>query len=60
MIAGTAPQNKMPLVTLNRKHFERINGLKITTDIVPVHLHKSQNHQIFKNFSQKNAINFLF
>jgi len=32
MIAGTALQNKMPLATLNRKHFERINGLKIITE----------------------------
>ena len=31
MIAGTAMQNNIPLATLNRKHFERINGLKIIT-----------------------------
>ena len=27
IIAGTVLQNNMPLATLNRKHFERINGL---------------------------------
>jgi len=32
MIAGTALQNNMPLATLNRKHFERISGLKIITE----------------------------
>jgi len=33
IIAGTAMQNNVPLATLNRKHFERINGLEtITTD----------------------------
>jgi predicted nucleic acid-binding protein len=32
MIAGTALQNNMPVATLNRKHFERINGLKIITE----------------------------
>ena len=32
MIAGTALQNNMPLATLNRKHFERINGLKVITE----------------------------
>jgi len=31
MIAGTALQNRIPLATLNRKHFERINGLQIMT-----------------------------
>jgi len=29
MIAGTALQHRMPLATLNRKHFERIGGLQI-------------------------------
>jgi len=33
MIAGTAMQNNAPLATLNRKHFERINGLEIITEI---------------------------
>jgi len=33
MIAGTAVQNNISLATLNRKHFERINGLEIVTDI---------------------------
>jgi predicted nucleic acid-binding protein len=33
MIAGTAVQNNVPLATLNRKHFERINGLDIITEI---------------------------
>ena len=33
MIAGTAVQNNVPLATLNRKHFERINGLKIITEV---------------------------
>jgi predicted nucleic acid-binding protein len=32
MIAGTALQNNMPLATLNRKYFERINGLIIVTE----------------------------
>jgi len=32
MIAGTVLQNNMPLATLNRKHFERIDGLKIITE----------------------------
>ena len=32
MIAGTAIQNNMPLATLNRKHFERINDLLIITE----------------------------
>ena len=32
MIAGTALQNNMPLATLNQKHFERINSLKIITE----------------------------
>jgi predicted nucleic acid-binding protein len=32
MIAGTAMQNQMPLATLNRKHFERINNLTIITE----------------------------
>jgi len=32
MIAGTAIQNNMPLATLNRKHFERISGLKVITE----------------------------
>jgi predicted nucleic acid-binding protein len=32
MIAGTALQNNIPLATLNRKHFERINGLIIITE----------------------------
>ncbi|MCL2073089.1 MAG: type II toxin-antitoxin system VapC family toxin [Marinilabiliaceae bacterium] len=32
MIAGTALQNNMPLATLNRKHFERIDGLTIITE----------------------------
>ena len=32
MIAGTALQNNTPLATLNRKHFERINGLTIITE----------------------------
>jgi len=32
MIAATAIQNKMPLATLNRKHFERINDLTIITE----------------------------
>ena len=32
MIAGTAIQNKMPLATLNRKHFERINNLTIISE----------------------------
>jgi predicted nucleic acid-binding protein len=32
MIAGTSLQNNMPLATLNRKHFERINGLTIITE----------------------------
>ena len=31
LIAGTALQNNIPLATLNRKHFERINGLRIIT-----------------------------
>ena len=29
LIAGTVMQFNMPLATLNRKHFERINGIKI-------------------------------
>jgi len=29
LIAGTVMRNDLPLATLNRKHFERINGLKI-------------------------------
>lgn len=29
MIAATALANDLPLATLNRKHFERIDGLKI-------------------------------
>jgi len=32
MIAGTALKNNMPLATLNRKHFERINNLKIISE----------------------------
>jgi len=32
MIAGTAMQNNIPLATLNRKHFERINGLKMIAE----------------------------
>ena len=32
MIAGTALQSNMPLATLNRKHFEKINGLTIITE----------------------------
>ena len=32
MIAGTVLQNNMPLATLNKKHFERINGLTIITE----------------------------
>ena len=32
MIAGAALQNKMSLATLNRKHFERIDGLKVITE----------------------------
>ena len=32
MIAGTVIQNNMPLATLNRKHFERISGLKVITE----------------------------
>jgi predicted nucleic acid-binding protein len=32
MIAGTALQNNVPLATINRKHFERINGLEIITE----------------------------
>jgi len=32
IIAGTALQNNIPLATLNRKHFERINGLRIITE----------------------------
>jgi predicted nucleic acid-binding protein len=32
MIAGTAMQNEVPLATLNRNHFERVNGLEIITD----------------------------
>ena len=32
MIAGTVLQNNMPLATLNRKHFERINGLTIISE----------------------------
>ena len=31
IIAGTAMQNNVPLATLNRKHFERINGLETIT-----------------------------
>ena len=31
LIAGTALQNNVPLATLNKKHFERINGLQIVT-----------------------------
>ena len=31
MIAGTALQNNVPLATLNRKHFERIDELQIVT-----------------------------
>jgi predicted nucleic acid-binding protein len=34
MIAGTALQSNMPLATLNRKHFERITGLEIITQIL--------------------------
>jgi len=33
MIAGTALQNNMPLATLNKKHFERINDLKLIINI---------------------------
>ena len=33
MIAGTAMQNNVQLATLNQKHFERINDLKIITEI---------------------------
>jgi predicted nucleic acid-binding protein len=29
LIAGTAMTNKLPLATLNLKHFERIDGLEI-------------------------------
>jgi len=32
MIAGTVLQNNMPLATLNKKHFERINDLIIITE----------------------------
>jgi len=32
MIAGTAIKNDISLATLNRKHFERIIGLKIITE----------------------------
>jgi len=32
MIAGTAIKNSMSLATLNRKHFERIDNLKIITE----------------------------
>jgi len=32
MIAGTAMKNNMSLATLNRKHFERIDNLKIITE----------------------------
>ena len=32
MIAGTVMRHNMSLATLNRKHFERINGLKIITE----------------------------
>lgn len=29
LIAATALQHTMPLATLNRKHFERVEGLKL-------------------------------
>lgn len=32
MIAATALANDLPLATLNRKHFERIDGLKLVDD----------------------------
>ena len=32
LIAGTAMRNNLPLATLNRKHFERINGLEMVKD----------------------------
>jgi len=31
LIAATTLQNNLPIATLNKKHFERINGLQIVT-----------------------------